>query len=59
MDDRKGATMNPTGVMLGLFVAVCGLALGRIASEQVEAYNSRKKARYEWAKRKQQENDHE
>ena len=51
--------MNPVDVMIGLFFAVCGLILGRIASERAESYNSRKKIQHEWTKRKQKDMDNE
>ena len=51
--------MNPADVMIGLFLAVCGMIIGRTASEWAEEYNSRKKVRYEWDKRKQREMDHD
>lgn len=51
--------MNPVDVMIGLFLAVCGLIIGRTASECVESYNNRKKLQYEWEKRKQRDMDNE
>lgn len=51
--------MTPTGVLIGMFIAIGGYLLGVTVSVTVEEMRETNRIRNEWKQRTQKENDHE